>query len=134
MSGEVRVRFAPSPTGPLHIGGLRTALYNYLWARKNQGRFIVRIEDTDRHRYVSGAEAHISDALSWCGIRVDESPWTGGDYGPYCQSERTALYLQEAKRLVAKSRHIMLLIPRRNWKRCEKIWFVAGRIISTTML
>ena len=102
MSGEVRVRFAPSPTGPLHIGGLRTALYNYLWARKNQGRFIVRIEDTDRHRYVSGAEAHISDALSWCGIRVDESPWTGGDYGPYCQSERTALYLQEAKRLVAK--------------------------------
>ena len=84
MSNKVRVRFAPSPTGPLHIGGLRTALFNYLFAKKNKGDFIVRIEDTDQNRYVTGSEKHILDSLSWCGIMPDE--------GPYRQSERRGIY------------------------------------------
>ena len=84
MPNEVRVRFAPSPTGPLHIGGLRTALYNYLFAKKNNGKFILRIEDTDQGRYVEGSEKHIIDSLNWTGLMVDE--------GPYRQSERKLLY------------------------------------------
>ena len=77
---SIRVRFAPSPTGPLHIGGLRTALYNYLFARKRGGRFIVRIEDTDQSRFVPGAEAYIFEALKWCQIEPDESPLAGGGF------------------------------------------------------
>jgi glutamyl-tRNA synthetase len=98
----VRVRFAPSPTGPLHIGGVRTALYNYLFARKNGGTFILRIEDTDQARFVEGAEEYIMDALEWCGIKVDEGIKEGGNYGPYRQSDRIGLYRQYADILVNK--------------------------------
>ncbi len=87
-----RVRFAPSPTGPLHIGGLRTALFNYLYARKNNGVFILRVEDTDQNRYVPGSEQYIQSALEWCGMVPDEGPYNGGDFGPYRQSERKTIY------------------------------------------
>jgi len=97
----VRVRFAPSPTGPLHVGGLRTALYNYLLARKTGGVFVLRIEDTDQKRYVEGAEAYIMEALEWCGISPDESPQKGGNYGPYRQSERREIYAENIKTLLA---------------------------------
>tara|TARA_X000000368_G_scaffold418948_1_gene420983 strand:- start:32850 stop:34373 length:1524 start_codon:yes stop_codon:yes gene_type:complete len=97
---EVRVRFAPSPTGPLHIGGVRTALYNYLFAKKNEGKMILRIEDTDQSRFVLGAEKYIIDSLKWCGIKLDESVIDGGDYGPYKQSERQAIYQPYAEQLV----------------------------------
>lgn len=98
---NVRVRFAPSPTGGLHLGGVRTALFNYLFARKHKGTFILRIEDTDRTRYVPGAEQYIMDCLQWCGLTPDESPAQGGAYGPYRQSERKANYRQYAEQLVA---------------------------------
>jgi glutamyl-tRNA synthetase len=98
----VRVRFAPSPTGPLHIGGVRTALYNYLFARKNNGTFILRIEDTDQARFVEGAEDYIMDALKWCGIIADEGIHEGGNWGPYRQSDRKDLYRQYADMLVDK--------------------------------
>jgi glutamyl-tRNA synthetase len=97
---KVRLRFAPSPTGPLHIGGVRTALYNYLFSKKNSGVLVLRIEDTDQGRYVSGAEDYIEEALAWCGIHFDESPSQGGNYGPYRQSERKELYQEYAKKLV----------------------------------
>ena len=100
MQEFVRVRFAPSPTGPLHIGGVRTALYNYLFARHHQGTFILRIEDTDQKRFVPGAEQYIIDALSWCGLVPSEGPDMGGSSGPYRQSERTAIYKQEIVRLL----------------------------------
>lgn len=90
--GKVRVRFAPSPTGPLHLGGARTALYDYLFAKNKGGEFILRIEDTDTARYVEGAEDYIMEALEWCGIIPDESPKHGGNYGPYRQSERRDIY------------------------------------------
>lgn len=102
MSESVRVRFAPSPTGPLHIGGVRTALYNYLFARKMGGTFILRIEDTDQNRYVSGAEKYIQDALEWLGLNPDEGPQQGGDFGPYRQSERKQLYEKYAYELIEK--------------------------------
>ncbi len=98
---EIRVRFAPSPTGPLHIGGVRTALYNYLFAKKNNGKFILRIEDTDQTRFVPGAEDYIIEAFDWCGIQFDEGVTKGGDFGPYKQSERKAMYREYADRLVA---------------------------------
>ena len=97
---NIRVRFAPSPTGPLHIGGVRTALYNFLFARKYGGKFILRIEDTDQKRFVEGAEDYISEALNWCGLEPDEGPSQGGDYGPYRQSERQGTYWQFVKRLL----------------------------------
>jgi glutamyl-tRNA synthetase len=97
---SVRVRFAPSPTGALHIGGVRTALYNYLFAKKHGGKFILRIEDTDQNRFVDGAEAYIQEALEWCGISPDEGIVEGGDFGPYKQSERRGLYKQHADQLV----------------------------------
>jgi len=102
MSPKVRVRFAPSPTGPLHIGGVRTALYNYLFAKHNEGDFLLRIEDTDQNRFVDGAEEYIVEALKWCGIIPDEGPGFGGDFGPYKQSERKAqgLYEKYALQLV----------------------------------
>lgn len=96
----VRVRFAPSPTGPLHMGGVRTALYNYLFAKKNNGTFIIRIEDTDQTRFVEGAQDYIIDALKWCGIEATEGPGIGGEYGPYVQSERKPMYKQYAVDLV----------------------------------
>ena len=98
---SVRVRFAPSPTGPLHMGGVRTALYNYLFARKHGGQFLLRIEDTDQARFVPGAEEYIREALDWCGLTPDESPWAGGPDGPYRQSERKAIYKQYADQLIA---------------------------------
>ena len=99
---QVRVRFAPSPTGPLHIGGVRTALYNYLFAKKHNGTFILRIEDTDQVRFVEGAEEYIMESLNWCGIRVDEGIREGGDYSPYRQSDRMDIYRQYADMLVGK--------------------------------
>jgi glutamyl-tRNA synthetase len=99
---QVRVRFAPSPTGPLHIGGVRTALYNYLFAKKNGGIFILRIEDTDQGRFVEGAEEYIMESLKWCGIVVDEGIREGGNYGPYRQSDRKTIYRQYADILVDK--------------------------------
>jgi len=97
---KVRLRFAPSPTGPLHIGGVRTALYNYLYARKRGGSFVLRIEDTDQTRYMKGAEEYIIESLKWCGITFDEGPEQGGDYGPYRQSERKDLYQKYAMELL----------------------------------
>ena len=101
MTKNVRVRFAPSPTGPLHIGGVRTALFNYLFAKKHKGTFVLRIEDTDQNRYVEGAEQYIINALKWCGMPADESPEFEGKYGPYRQSERKALYKTYADALIA---------------------------------
>ena len=100
MSENVRVRFAPSPTGPLHIGGVRTALYNYLFAKKHKGTFIIRIEDTDQNRFVPGAQKYITDSLEWAGIMPTEGPGLGGDYGPYVQSERMHLYKPYAVQLI----------------------------------
>lgn len=97
---KVRVRFAPSPTGGLHLGGVRTVLFNYLFAKKHDGDFVLRIEDTDQTRYVEGAEEYISNCLKWCGLNPDESPVAGGPYAPYRQSERKPLYREYAERLV----------------------------------
>jgi len=94
LNPKVRVRFAPSPTGPLHIGGVRTALYNYLFAKKLGGSMILRIEDTDQGRFVPGAEAYIIESLTWLGIKFDEADHVGGNYGPYRQSDRKNLYLE----------------------------------------
>lgn len=101
MERKVRVRFAPSPTGALHLGGVRTALFNYLFARHHKGDFLLRIEDTDQTRYVPGAEEYIIKSLEWCGLKVDEGVGAGGEYGPYRQSERKNLYKQYALQLVA---------------------------------
>ncbi|MCX6302173.1 MAG: glutamate--tRNA ligase [Bacteroidia bacterium] len=97
---QVRVRFAPSPTGPLHIGGVRTALYNYLFAKKNKGIFILRIEDTDQTRFVEGAEEYIMESLKWCGMKIDEGIIEGGNYGPYRQSDKKLQYRQYADMLM----------------------------------
>ncbi|WP_266368402.1 glutamate--tRNA ligase [Tellurirhabdus rosea] len=104
MSQEIRVRFAPSPTGPLHIGGVRTALYNYLFARKHGGKMLLRIEDTDQNRFVPGAEEYILEALRWVGIEIDEGVGVGGPHAPYRQSERKDIYRKEAERLVAEDK------------------------------
>ncbi len=101
MEKKVRVRFAPSPTGGLHLGGVRTALFNYLFAKKHNGTFVLRVEDTDQTRFVPGAEEYIVSCLAWCGISPDESPQAGGEYGPYRQSERKATYRQYAEQLIA---------------------------------
>jgi glutamyl-tRNA synthetase len=100
MDAKVRVRFAPSPTGGLHLGGVRTVLFNYLFAKHNNGEFILRIEDTDQTRFVSGAEQYIQDTLAWCGLLPDESPLHGGNFGPYRQSERKPMYKQYADKLI----------------------------------
>ena len=97
---EVRVRFAPSPTGPLHIGGVRTALYNYLFARQHNGKLIFRIEDTDSHRFVPGAEEYILESFKWLGIKFDEGVSFGGDHGPYRQSERREIYKKYVSQLL----------------------------------
>jgi glutamyl-tRNA synthetase len=101
-SKKVRVRFAPSPTGPLHIGGVRTALFNYLFAKKHGGDFILRIEDTDSQRFVPGAEEYIVESFRWLELPFDEGPHTGGDFGPYRQSERKPIYRQYVKELLKK--------------------------------
>ncbi len=102
MNKNIRVRFAPSPTGPLHIGGLRTALFNYLFAKQQGGSFILRIEDTDQTRFVPGAEDYIIEALRWCGLEPDEGPGKGGSFGPYRQSERRDSYRKYASQLLDK--------------------------------
>jgi len=104
MTRPVRVRFAPSPTGPLHIGGVRTALYNYLFARQNGGTMILRIEDTDSQRFVPGAEDYINEALAWLGIGIDEGVREGGPFGPYKQSERRDIYREHVKMLLDRGR------------------------------
>src|SRR4051812_40285004 len=98
---NIVTRFAPSPTGMMHVGGIRTALYAYLWARKHKGTFILRIEDTDKEREVEGSAAHIMESLAWLGIRYDEGPDIGGPRGPYLQSERLPLYKKYAEQLIA---------------------------------
>jgi len=100
MNKRVRVRFAPSPTGGLHLGGVRTVLFNYLFAKKHGGDFILRIEDTDQTRFVPGAEDYIIQTLNWCGMTPDESPVKGGPYAPYRQSERKENYKQYATQLI----------------------------------
>ncbi|MEA3505347.1 MAG: glutamate--tRNA ligase [Bacteroidota bacterium] len=100
-NNNVRVRFAPSPTGPLHMGGVRTALYNYLFAKKNNGTFLLRIEDTDQKRFVEGAEEYIIKSLEWCGIKIDESVNNPGEYGPYRQSDRRDIYKKYISQLIA---------------------------------
>src|SRR3954468_10370829 len=100
MEKKVRVRFAPSPTGGLHLGGVRTVLYNYLFAKQHNGTFVLRIEDTDQTRYVAGAEEYIQECLQWCGLEPDESPLHGGPYAPYRQSERKDMYRQYGEQLV----------------------------------
>jgi len=102
MERKVRVRFAPSPTGGMHLGGMRTVLYNYLFARQHNGSFVLRIEDTDRFLYVEGAEQYIKDCLKWCGLEPDEGVEQGGEYGPYRQSDRKALYQRYAEKLIAQ--------------------------------
>ena len=97
---KVRVRFAPSPTGPLHIGGVRTALFNYLFARQHGGEFVFRIEDTDTNRFVPGAEEYILESFRWLGITFDEGVSFGGDKGPYRQSERRAIYKEYVQQLL----------------------------------
>lgn len=104
MDTNVRVRFAPSPTGPLHIGGVRTALYNYLFAKKHGGDFLLRIEDTDQTRFVEGAEEYIKESLDWCGISYDEGPEKPGDCGPYRQSERKDIYAEYVDKLIDNGR------------------------------
>lgn len=104
MDRKVRVRFAPSPTGPLHIGGVRTALYNYIFARQNGGDMILRIEDTDSQRFVPGAEEYINEALAWLGIGIDEGVREGGAYGPYKQSERRDIYRDHVKMLLDRGK------------------------------
>lgn len=99
-----RVRFAPSPTGYLHVGGLRTALYNFLFARKYSGTFVLRIEDTDRNRYVEGAVENLIKALNWAGLQYDEGPEVGGNFGPYLQSERLEIYKKYANKLIEKGK------------------------------
>ena len=100
MNTSIRVRFAPSPTGPLHIGGVRTALFNYLFAKKHGGTFVLRVEDTDQKRYVDGAEDYTVNALDWCNIPFDEGPGKDGGFGPYRQSERKHLYKQYVDLLI----------------------------------
>ncbi len=104
MENSIRVRFAPSPTGPLHVGGVRTALFNYLFAKKHKGAFVLRIEDTDQNRYVAGAEQYIIDALNWCQIPFDEGPGKDAGFGPYRQSERREIYKKYIDILIKKGK------------------------------
>ena len=113
---KVRVRFAPSPTGALHIGGVRTALYNYLFARQHGGELVFRIEDTDSHRFVPGAEEYILESFKWLGIQFDEGVSFGGEHGPYRQSERRDIYSSMFSSSWIMIRRILLLILLRSWK------------------
>ncbi len=126
MDKKVRVRFAPSPTGGLHIGGVRTALYNYLIAKKNNGTMILRIEDTDQTRYVEGAEEYIKEALAWVGIQLDESPWQGGKFAPYRQSERKDLYKKYALKLIEEGNAYYAFDTEDEWDSKRKELEAAG--------
>lgn len=114
---KVRVRFAPSPTGALHIGGVRTALYNYLFARQHGGELVFRIEDTDSHRFVPGAEEYILESFKWLGIQFDEGVSFGGEHGPYRQSERRDIYKKYVQQLLDNDKAYIALILLRSWKR-----------------
>lgn len=116
-SKQVRVRFAPSPTGFLHIGGARTALYNWLFARANGGKFILRVEDTDRTRFVPEALEDIMTSLRWLGLDWDEGPDCGGDFGPYYQSQRLPYYQQYAEQLVRRARLIIVSVLPKDCRR-----------------
>ena len=118
MSRPVRVRFAPSPTGPLHIGGVRTALYNYLFARQHGGVMILRIEDTDSQRFVPGAEEYILESLKWCGIEIDEGVGAGGPHAPYRQSERREIYLNTPSSSSMRAGPTTLSTPPKSWTPC----------------
>jgi glutamyl-tRNA synthetase len=120
MERKVRVRFAPSPTGPLHIGGVRTALYNYLFAKKHQGDFLLRIEDTDQGRYVPGAEEYIIESLNWCGINFDEGVGKGGPHAPYRQSERKEIYRQYAEFLIKNGKAYYAFDSAEELDKCRK--------------
>lgn len=111
------MRFAPSPTGALHIGGVRTALYNYLFARQHGGELVFRIEDTDSHRFVPGAEEYILESFKWLGIQFDEGVSFGGEHGPYRQSERRDIYKQYVQQLLDNDKAYIALILLRSWKR-----------------
>ena len=126
---KVRVRFAPSPTGALHIGGVRTALYNYLFARQHGGDLIFRIEDTDSNRFVPGAEEYIIESFKWLGINFDEGVSFGGNYGPYRQSERRDIYKKYVQVLLDSGKAYIALILRRSWTPN-----VRKSLISSTML
>ena len=104
MTNPIRVRYAPSPTGFPHVGNIRTALFNWLFARHNGGKFIIRIEDTDRARYIEGATESILDSLRWLGLDWDEGPEAGGEYEPYFQSERLPIYLKAAEEMVSEGK------------------------------
>jgi glutamyl-tRNA synthetase len=134
MAKEVRVRFAPSPTGALHIGGVRTALYNYLFAKHNNGKFLLRIEDTDQTRYVEGAEQYIIDSLKWLGLTPDEGVGFGGDLGSYRQSERKEIYKQYVDELLASGNAYYafdtaeeLDVHVQKQKKIKKHLFITGR-------
>lgn len=127
---KVRVRFAPSPTGALHIGGVRTALYNYLFARQHGGDLIFRIEDTDSNRFVPGAEEYIIESFKWLGIKFDEGVSFGGNYGPYRQSERRDIYKKYVNVLLDNGKLILLSIHRKNWRPSVRKF----RISSTMLL
>lgn len=114
---KVRVRFAPSPTGALHIGGVRTALYNYLFAKQNGGDMILRIEDTDSQRFVPGAEDYIIEALTWLGIKFDEGVSFGGNYGPYRQSERREIYKKYVDQLLNDGHAYIAFVRLPSWRR-----------------
>jgi glutamyl-tRNA synthetase len=111
------VRFAPSPTGHMHLGSARTALYDFLYAKKTGGKFILRIEDTDRRRYVEGAEQELIDGMHWLGIDWDEGPDKGGKCGPYRQSERKEIYLKYGRELIEREALIIVFALRKNWIR-----------------
>lgn len=117
---EIRVRFAPSPTGYLHIGGARTALFNWLFARKNGGKLVLRIEDTDTERLKEDSVSQILTSLKWLGLNWDEGPEVGGEVGPYFQSERLPLYKEVAQRLWTKARHTIASAPRQTLKHSAK--------------
>ena len=110
QENHYRVRFAPSPTGHVHLGSARTALFDYLIAKQTQGQFILRIEDTDRKRLVEGAEAELMNSMRWLGIDWDEGPDKGGPYGPYRQSERKEIYLKYARELIEKDMGVLLFL------------------------
>jgi glutamyl-tRNA synthetase len=126
---SVRVRFAPSPTGALHIGGVRTALYNYLFAKNTGGTFILRIEDTDQNRFVPGAEEYIIESLNWFGLTPDEGPVQGGDYGPYRQSERSAIYAEYAEKLI-KSGHAYYAFDTSDEIEAMKVRLSEARVVN----
>ena len=115
MDKKVRVRFAPSPTGGLHLGGVRTVLFNYLFAKKHNGNFVLRIEDTDQTRFVEGAEEYIVNCLKWCGLTPDESPIIPAAYAPYRQSERKPIYRQYAEQLVSSGHAYYAFDTPKNW-------------------